>query len=413
MSCIVQHAPRFSEQDAVRIASELFGFDTAARLLPSERDQNFYLIAADGKSYVLKLANSTERREVLDFQNQAMMHIAGKRNIFDKSTSVAPGVFSTTGGEQIGSIQGLDGVTHFVRLLTYLPGKPLALVRPHDVDLLASLGRFFGNIDHALQDFDHPATHRDFHWDLKNAGRIIESYLDYIKTPEHRNLVKDLLKRFQTETEPQLPDLRTGVIHNDANDYNVLVEPDGRWCNTVTGVIDFGDMVYTRTVNEIAIACAYAMLDKADPLAVAGCVISGYHQSFPLTGQELAVLFDLICMRLCMSVCHSANQSWHEPDNDYLRISEKPAWDLLVKLVNIHPRLARYSFRHACGLSPVPQSKKIVKWLTSNSPEFASIVDSNLRDQHQLVFDLSVGSLLLGGDGVGADTDVITEKLYL
>ena len=102
--------------------------------------------------------------------------------------------------------------------------------------------------------------------------------------------------------------MRSGIIHNDANDYNVLVEPESRWHHTVTGAIDFGDMVYTRIVNEVAIACAYAMLNKADPLTVAGRVIGGYHQSFALTEPELAVLFDLICMRLCMSVCHSANQ---------------------------------------------------------------------------------------------------------
>ncbi|MBE9544187.1 MAG: aminotransferase class III-fold pyridoxal phosphate-dependent enzyme, partial [Proteobacteria bacterium] len=412
MSSIVQRAPRFSEQDAIRIAVDLFGLDVSAKQLPSERDQNFRLTTANGETYVLKLANSTERRNVLDFQNQAMIHIAGKRNMFSRNASVAPDVCKTVNGEQISSIQGIDGTTHFVRLLTYLPGKPLALVRPHDADLLASLGRFFGNLDQVLQDFDNPATHRDFHWDLKHAGRIIESYLDDLKTPENRNLVKDLLKRFQAETEPQLPDLRSGIIHNDANDYNVLVEPDGRWCNTVTGVIDFGDMVYTRTVNEVAIACAYAMLGKTDPLVAAGYVVGGYHQTCPLTGQELAVLFDLICMRLCMSVCHSAHQSRQEPDNEYLCVSEKPAWDLLFKLVNIHPRLAQYGLRHACGLAPVPQSKKIVKWLTSNSPEFASLVDSNLRNENQLVFDLSVGSLLLGGDGVGADTDVVTEKLF-
>ena len=412
MSSIVQHAPRLNEQDAVCFAKDLFGLEVFAKQLPSERDQNFRLTAPDSKDYVLKVANSTESREVLDFQNQAMLLIAGKRNIFDGSISVVPDVLSTAKGEQITAVQGSGGVTHLVRLLTYLPGKPLALVKPHDADLLASLGRFFGNIDQALQDFDHSATHRNFHWDLQNAGQIIKNYLNYIKAPENRKLVKVFLKRFQTETEPQLPDLRSGIIHNDANDYNVLVEPDGRWRNTVTGVIDFGDMVYTRTVNEIAIACAYAMLNKADPLAVAGHVVSGYHQAFPLTEQELTVLFDLICMRLCMSVCHSANQSRHEPDNEYLRISEKPAWDLLVKLVNIHPRLAQYSFRHACGLEPVPQTKKIVKWLTSNSSEFASLVESNLRDQHPLVFDLGVGSQLLGGDGAGADTDAITEKLF-
>jgi len=412
MSSIVQHAPRFSEQEAVRIALDLFGLEVSAKQLPSERDQNFCLTAADGKDYVLKLANSTESREALDFQNQAMLHLAGKRDIFDKSTTVVPDVLPTTGGEQITTVMGIDGTPHFVRLLTYLPGKPLALVRPHDADFLASLGRFFGSIDQALQDFDHPATHRDFHWDLNNAGSVIQSYLKHIKAPDNRNLVESFLERFQAETEPQLQDLRCGVIHNDANDYNVLVEPEGRWRNSVAGVIDFGDMVYTRIVHEVAIACAYAMLDKTDPLAVAGRVIAGYHQSFPLTEQELAVLFDLICMRLCMSVCHAANQSRHEPDNEYLRISEKPAWDLLNKLANIHPRLARYTFRDACGLSPVPRSTTIVKWLKSHFSEFASLIDGSLRDPHPVVFDLGVGSLLLGGDGAGADADAVTKKLF-
>lgn len=411
MSSIVQHAPRFSEQDACRFAMDLFGLEVSARQLPSERDQNFRLTASDNLDYVLKLANLTESRDVLDFQNQAMLHIAAKRHMFDQSLAVVPDVLSTTAGP-ITTVPGPDGTTYFVRLLTYLPGKPLAQVKPHSADLLASLGRFFGNLDQALQDFDHPAIHRDFHWDLYNAGHVIKSSLNYIKATEKYKLVEDLLKRYQRETEPQLPDLRCGIIHNDANDYNVLVEPVDSWHNTVTGVIDFGDMVYTRTVNEIAIACAYAMLGKADPLVVAGHIISGYHQVFPLNDQELAVLYDLICMRLCMSVCHCANQSHHESENEYLRISEKPAWDLLLKLENIHPRLARCTFRHACGLSPVPQAGKIVKWLKSNSSEFVSPVDSDMRGQHQIVFDLSVGSLLLGADGAGTDTDTLTKKLF-
>ncbi|MBW2440067.1 MAG: aminotransferase class III-fold pyridoxal phosphate-dependent enzyme [Deltaproteobacteria bacterium] len=412
MSSIVQHAPRFNEQDAIRLALELFGLEASSRQLPSERDQNFHLTASDGKAYVLKLANSTEGREVLDFQNQAMVHIAGKRNLFAGNAAVVPDLVPTTRDEQIATVKCSEGTSHFVRLLTYLPGKPLALVKPHDVDLLASLGRFFGTIDQALQDFDHSATHRDFHWDLQNAGQIITGYQQYMHIPEDRRLVKALLKRFQANTEPQMADLRSGVIHNDANDYNVLVEPHGNRGNTVTGVIDFGDMVYTRIVCEVAIACAYAMLGKADPLTVAGNVIGGYHQSFPLTEQELMVLFDLICMRLCMSVCHAANQSRQEPDNAYLRISEQPAWGLLHKLANIHPRLAHYTFRNACGLPPVPQTPGIVKWLQSHASQCASLIDGRLEDPPPLVFDLSVGSLLLGGDGAGADTEAVTKTLF-
>jgi 4-aminobutyrate aminotransferase-like enzyme/Ser/Thr protein kinase RdoA (MazF antagonist) len=412
MSSIVQHAPRFTERDAIRIAKELFALDVTARQLPSERDQNFHLAAAGGHAYVLKLANSTERREALDLQNQAMMHIVGKRALFDRPAAVVPLVCPIVEGEQIASIQGAAGTTHLVRLLTYLPGKPLALARPHDAHLLASLGRFFGHIDHALQDFDHAAAHKDFHWDLKNAGQVIARYSDLIQNPADRDLVKGFLGRYRAQTEPQLPDLRCAVIHSDANDYNVLVGAAGARHHEVTGVIDFGDMVYSQTVNEVAIACAYAMLDKADPLAAAKSIVGGYHQVYPLTEQELAVLFDLICMRLCMSVCHCAHQSSYEPENEYLRISEKPAWALLRKLADFHSRFAAYTFRHGCGLPPVPQHKSILAWLRREPERFGKIVDDDLRAENQRVLDLSAGSLLLGIDGVGADMAAVTQKIF-
>ena len=60
MASIVQHAPRFSETDAVDIAHDLFGLDVSAIPLASERDQNFHLKASNGKAFVLKLANATE-----------------------------------------------------------------------------------------------------------------------------------------------------------------------------------------------------------------------------------------------------------------------------------------------------------------------------------------------------------------
>jgi 4-aminobutyrate aminotransferase-like enzyme/Ser/Thr protein kinase RdoA (MazF antagonist) len=411
MTSILQQAPRFSEQDAVRIAHDNFGLDASAKQLPSERDQNFHLISRTDKQYVLKVANATEPIEVLEFQNQVMLHIARHKNRLESGIAAAPEICDSIQSRQIVAVEGLEGAKHFVRLLTYLPGKPFALVKPHGTDLLTSLGRFFGTIDRILEDFDHPATHRDFHWDLKNAGPIINRYIDLINDPVKRDLIKQFQERYQTQTEPQLPSLPMSVIHNDANDYNVLVESYEYWQNRVSGVIDFGDMVFTHTVGEVAIACAYAILDKADPLAAAAAIVAGYHQKRPLTGQELDVLFDLICMRLCMSVCHAANQSRLEPDNEYLRISEKPIWALLKKLQHIHPRLARYVFRHACGLPAVPRSAKIIDWLQEHRQGFASIVDADLGKENQLVFDLSVGGALPQSDGDISDPAVLTDYL--
>jgi Ser/Thr protein kinase RdoA (MazF antagonist)/murein DD-endopeptidase MepM/ murein hydrolase activator NlpD len=412
MSSIVHHAPRFSEPDAVRIAKDLFALDVTAKLLPSERDQNFRLTASTDQTYVLKIANSTEAEAVLDFQNRAMIHIGDQCRRMKPPISFAPRVCLSVREAQITSTRADDGTTYFVRLLTYLPGKPLALVKPHTAALMTSLGRFFGDLSLMLQDFDHPAAHRDFHWDLKHAGRVLARYAGLIKDAAHRQLVQQFHARYQAATEPKLPDLRTSVVHSDGNDYNVLVGPDGPWNHQVTGVIDFGDMVHTHTVNEVAIVCAYAMLDKIDPLAAAKTIVAGYHRVFPLTEPELAVLFDLICMRLCMSVCHAANQYRHEPDNEYLRISEQPAWGLLKKLADIHPNLAHYAFRQACGLTPVPQFESVSAWLRQNSAEFGPIVDDDLRTANQSVLDLSVGSLLLGSDGHAADPAAVTEKIF-
>ena len=81
----------------------------------------------------------------------------------------------------------------------------------------------------------------------------------------------------------------------------------------VTGIVDFGDMVFSHTVNDLAIAMAYAALDKPDPLGAAAAVASGYHAMHPLTEDEIAALFGLMGMRLCLSVCVAAAAAGRTP----------------------------------------------------------------------------------------------------
>ena len=78
--------------------------------------------------------------------------------------------------------------------------------------------------------------------------------------------------------------LRRSAIHGDANDYNVLVDPERM---QIVGLLDFGDMVYSYTVGNVAIAIAYVVLDKADPRVAANTVVEGYRSEFPLLDNEL------------------------------------------------------------------------------------------------------------------------------
>ncbi len=412
MPSVVSQAPNFSEAQAIAITKEHFNISGSFKPLPSERDQNFYIRASNQKEYVLKIANATEEFDTLDFQNQAIQHVYRHRNLFGREVGVCPEIVPSISGNNIEMVKNANGERHYIRMLTYLPGKPLAQAAPHDAKLLACLGRFFGNLDKILESFDHPAVHRAFHWDLGRASEVISDLIHMVAEKDRKLTIQSQLDRYLNESFPKLKQIRKSVIHNDGNDYNVLVARPDQWQCQVNGVIDYGDMVYSHTVNELAIACAYAMMGKQNPLAAAGHVVAGYHQGYPLEEIEISILFDLICMRLCMSLCHSAHQSSLAPGNEYLKISQKPAWELLKQLNNIHPRFAHYCFRDACSLPPVPQTEDIASWLTQNNKKFESITSPDPATETAIVLDLGVESELVNAADMGPHSKDLSELIF-
>lgn len=399
----------FTPAAAAQLAETLYGLQASAQALPGEYDHNFYLLTDNGAEYVLKIMHAARERALVEMQCAALLHLA------ERVPELAlQRVCLVLDGEQIAVTKTEDGVEHLVWLLSYVPGRLLAQAKPQTSELLFSLGSLLGQLDAALLGFEHPAAQREMKWDLARAGWIREA-LDLIAEPAQRALVERWLVLYETEVLPALPALRQSVIHNDANDYNVLVSDDrdellaGQ--RAAISVIDFGDMLRTCTVFEVAIAAAYALLDKEQPLASAARVIAGYHSAFPLTEAELTLLYPLICMRLCVSVVNSAQRKLEAPDDPYLTVSERPAWAALEKLAAIPPQLAHYTFRQACGLPPVPHSEDVVRWLGENAAQFAPVLDVDLRTAPSLVFDLSVGSLLLGADPAAYTSAAMTEIL--
>lgn len=297
---------------AQAIAEKHFGIQATARELPSERDRNFLLTARDGEKFVLKIANAHEQRAVLEAQNAMMTHL-------ERRVGFCPRVRPALSGAQITNVAG-----QLVRVLSYLPGEPLAKVQSQATELLHDLGRKLGQLSRALIDFDHPAAHRDFYWDLANAARIIDDFGPQIKT----DWLKDLVLSYGKDLCLPVAKLRKSVIHGDANDYNVLVEG-----NQVVGLIDFGDIVYSYTAGDLAIAVAYAVLGKPDPKAAVAPLIDGYVEEFPLTKNELDALWHLVRLRLCMSVCIAAHQQQQQPENEYLGVSQKLIAETLPRLM--------------------------------------------------------------------------------
>ena len=381
--------PMLSCADAVSLVARWYGLTATAGDLPSERDQNLLLRADTGDRYVLKIANFHEPRGVLEVECATMAALA--------DTGLCPRVLRSTDGHEIMTLDASQG-SHFVRLISALPGVPLGTVPLHTDALRRDVGRAVALIDARLALLPVPAAaQRDMDWDLTNAARVVAAYAPLVRDLALRDHVVRLAECYARDVVSLLPTLRRSLIHGDANDYNVLVDPVTQ---TVSGVIDFGDMVVSHTVNDLAIAMAYVALGADNPLHAAAHVVAGYHASSPLTDNEIAALFSLMCMRLCTSVVMAARQQADRPAVAYLGISQQAIARTLPRLAAVHPRFAHYVFRHACGLPPVPHAPRVIAWLTAHADDIAPLLGMDLRTTLVAPLDFSAGSSLIASDPV-------------
>jgi 4-aminobutyrate aminotransferase-like enzyme/Ser/Thr protein kinase RdoA (MazF antagonist) len=343
MELTVEYRPSFSADSVRKKVRDLYGIDGTLETLPAEWDQNFQLESAEAGTFVVKIANRARSVEELDFQNAAMNLLA------DHWTSgTSPQVVLSQSGDDICSISDSDGMIYLMRVLTFLPGQPLAMAGPLCDRTLDRLGYAMGELDRCLLEFVHPAMKRYLRWDLRWA-EWISSYTFHIPNVRRRGIVERLLLQHRARVVPELHNLPTSVIHNDANDDNILLEttPEGGW--HIAGLLDFGDMLWSHTINELAVMCAYAILRMDDPVRVIARIAAGYHRARPLTELEIRAIFPLICMRLCMSVTTSAIAAEDDPHNEHRQVSDRLAWAMLERLEPIDWRDAENDVREACG----------------------------------------------------------------
>ena len=363
-------ASSVSSIEASTICLAQFGLRGQARPLPGEYDDNFLVETEDSNRFVLKIAHPARSQAWLDFENQALAHLHRRKNSL--AGLAVPQPCPALDSRLLIGLP-IAGETRWTRLLTWVPGIPAREIRYHAPSFLQQIGRAMASLDLALADFEHPQMSRRLLWDMTRADEIIAKRLDALVEVGVRRLVETALER-TAPALPRLTGLRCQVIHNDGNEDNLLSNRSERsW--QVSGLIDFGDMLHAPLVCEPAIAAAYAAFGKPDPLAAAADVAAGYQAVCPLTELEIALLYDLMLIRLAASLAIAAERRVQSPGNAYHQISAGPAKQTLKRLLAIHPNLAHYTFRQACGFEPHPEGRKIVDWLTSKRRSFSKFLD--------------------------------------
>ena len=295
--------PRLSMEEASNII-EQFGVRGRLSTLGSERDQNIRVEVPDGPGFVLKITNPAEPRAVIDFETRILEHLAHtapqlpvprlKRTL---DGAVAPRWLTEAGART-------------VRLLTFLPGIPLANAA-YTPMLRSSIGTTLAALNAALRSVAGPLPRRPMMWDFANVTEL-RRLLPSVADRKLRGRLEGILDRLELANIPIRPDLRAQWLHNDFNPSNLLVSASDM--SRVQGIIDFGDMVYGPLVCDLAVACAYA-LDVSHALGSIGAIVAGFDRHTPLREAEMVLLPQLIEARFAMTVLIAGWRATLDPDN--------------------------------------------------------------------------------------------------
>ncbi len=392
-----QITPKYAEE----ILLELFDIKGTASRLPGEIDINFRIKIKNEEGYILKISSPDEDQEYLEFQKDLLLFIEkhGKQII-------APRVIKNKFGKFNSRIKDDFGGQRNVRLLTWVSGRIWSTVHPRLEVLNFSLGKQCGLLITVLQSFKHPKASRKFDWDISQS----------IWTKEYNHLFKgekaEVISYFQNRFKSKLKayaKLRKGIVHNDVNDKNIVVDSD-LISPKVKAIIDYGDAIKTQIINDVGITCAYAIMNHDDPLAIANQIVKGYHSTFILLEEELEFLYIIIGMRLVITIIKSAINKIENPDNAYLLVSEKPAWELLKKWYPINEEFASLNFRESCGFIAHPMENKFKGWAQERDFKLTDLFPSILKDKIHLI-DLSVSSKWIGHREEYNDIDLFQYRM--
>jgi Ser/Thr protein kinase RdoA (MazF antagonist) len=253
--------------------------------LDTERDDTFRVTTATA-TYVLKAAHPDDDPLYVNLQTAAMSFAAE----LDPELPLQRLLLTRDG--EVEPVIEHGGRDRTVRLLTWLEGTPLHLVSATGGQL-ALLGDTLGRLSEALSTFDHPAAHREFVWDAAQLPLIRSLADEYPGTDAAWEL-------YERTVVPVLETLPRQVIHNDFHLGNVLVDPDSE--GFVAGVIDFGDVVYTARVVDLAVAISYLFYPGGHSPAELDQFVAAFETRVPLRDDEKAALPGLIAARFAQRI---------------------------------------------------------------------------------------------------------------
>ena len=330
--------PAITAEQAVRIAAEHFGLDATAGTLGSQQDANFLLRTAAGDPVgVLKIANPVFTRAELEAQDAAAAFIQAAEGIRTATNIGVGGIVEIDTGEKL-----------FARVIRFLTGGTLSgdgYLRP---GIVAALGDLAARTCRALAGFDHPGVDRVLQWDLRHGMRTVDLLADHVTDPHRRGAIESAAAEAWAIIATAADDLPVQVIHGDITGDNVVcADPSG----TPDGLIDFGDLMRSWTVAELAVAVATLLRHEGCEPASTLAAIEAFHAVRPLGPAEVDALWPLVVLRGAVLVVSGVHQSSIDAGNDYATSALDLEWRIFQRAKSIPHAVMTAQIRAALGMA--------------------------------------------------------------
>ncbi|XP_076470845.1 hydroxylysine kinase-like [Babylonia areolata] len=411
--------PPLSVAIVTTLVRDLYGLHVqSCKELDSFMDRNYHVVVKAGnehvgevcaEGYVLKVLNSVDSRDPADVRTETavLQYLYGRGLGTPRLVPTTDGhpfvlcSFQLHGHQESYELageeeqEGEDGEKHAVRLLEFMPGRPLSSVRltPH---LCFQLGVRAAQLTTALMEFDDSGLKvpgETWTWKMENLTNL--RHIVEIRETTFREQIVDVIDAFESKLLKNNTGkaFKRGYIHCDLNPHNVLVStvtennsgpslttpllptsssstapltpehtqvdnkgttPPSSSSSTpssssspfltssevvcVSGVLDFGDMTKTYVMLDPAIAMSESILHcpEGEPSdAFAGHVLSGYLSELKLSHEEVELLPLVIKARFCQHLVLGQHALSQDPHNQYMASFFAPAQRHFSRLCHV------------------------------------------------------------------------------
>ncbi|MFL2543498.1 MAG: aminotransferase class III-fold pyridoxal phosphate-dependent enzyme [Alphaproteobacteria bacterium] len=345
--------------------------------LNSERDINLLIKGAGTKRYVVKISNPKESLAHLEYQDLLINHL----RLSIELRKIYPEILH----KKILFYKDRNERRCAVRVLTYIDGHMYAKSKNSD-HTEKSLGKLLALQSNQLKSFIKKQAIRKFEWDPSDI-RWTKKFINLFKGV-NKNIIKKTIDEHEKFVFKNIKNLKHAITHGDLNNYNIVVKKE-----KIIGFIDFGDSIYAPVVNDLAISLSYALMGTKNFYKSLQNIVGTYNEFYKLNDQDIYSLLGLIKSRLVITLVMAAKQRKKYPDNKYLSISEKNAWDLIYSLHKVDPYFFIAVIRYICNLEPISNFSK--KLQLFKSQQFGNVFDFELNNVNKKIVNFDKSSFLL------------------